>query len=208
MKHALREPTKENEILKRVLQAIGNPPGKVYAPSDDSFLMTSTIPTDNLAGKSVLDLGAGSGILGLYCALHGAVVTVSDIDETALQHTQEAASKLGIRLNAKKSDLFSNIHESFDLVLFNPPYLPSVTVNDRTVDGGLLGAFVIRRFLRDLSNHLKKDGTAFLLVSSINRAPTLVEEYLDFEFLPVAKRSLFFEELQVLRVRFRNCLAR
>jgi release factor glutamine methyltransferase len=198
----------ESEILKKVLQAIGNPPGEVYAPSDDSFLLMSAIPTGDLAGMSVLDLGTGSGVLGLYCALRGAIVTVSDVDEHALLHTRKAASRLNVDLNAARSDLFSNIHESFDLVLFNPPYLPSVSVKDRTVDGGLRGADVIRRFLRELPNHLKRDGKAFLLVSSVNKASTLVEEYSEFEFVPVARRSLFFEELQVLRVRFRNSFAR
>jgi methylase of polypeptide subunit release factors len=93
-------------------------------------------------------------------------------------------------------------------VLFNPPYLPSVTVKDRAIDGGLMGADVIRRFLLELPNHLKKDGTALMLVSSMNDIPSLVQEYSEFEFSIVAKRPLFFEELQVLRVRFRDSLAR
>ncbi len=204
----MQESTKESEILKRVLQAIGNPPGEVYAPSDDSFLMISAIPTGNLAGKSVLDLGTGSGILGLYCALQGALVTLSDIDGIALQHAREAAKSLGVDLGTTESDLFSKVRESFDLVLFNPPYLPSVTVKDRAIDGGLMGADVIRRFLLELPNHLKKDGTALMLVSSMNDIPSLVQEYSEFEFSSVAKRPLFFEELQVLRVRFRDSLAR
>jgi release factor glutamine methyltransferase len=204
----MQESTKESEILKRVLQAIGNPPGEVYAPSDDSFLMISAIPTGNLAGKSVLDLGTGSGILGLYCALQGALVTLSDIDGIALQHAREAAKSLGVDLGTTESDLFSKVRESFDLVLFNPPYLPSVTVKDRVIDGGLMGADVIRRFMLELPNHLKKDGTALMLVSSVNDIPSLVQEYSEFEFSSVAKRPLFFEELQVLRVRFRDSLAR
>ena len=204
----MQESTKESEILKRVLQAIGNPPGEVYAPSDDSFLMVGAIPTGNLAGKNVLDLGTGSGVLGLYCALQGALVTLSDIDGIALQHAREAAKSLGVDLDTAKSDLFSNVCETFDLVLFNPPYLPSVTVKDRAIDGGLMGADVIRRFLLELPNHLKKDGTALMLVSSMNDIPSLVQEYSEFEFSSVAKRPLFFEELQVLRVRFRDSLAR
>ncbi|MGA2459960.1 MAG: HemK2/MTQ2 family protein methyltransferase [Candidatus Bathyarchaeia archaeon] len=204
----MQESTKESEILKRVLQAIGNPPGEVYAPSDDSFLMVSAIPTGNLAGKNVLDLGTGSGVLGLYCALQGALVTLSDIDGIALQHAREVAKSLGVDLDTTKSDLFSNVCESFDLVLFNPPYLPSVTVKDRAIDGGLMGADVIRRFLLELPSHLKKDGTALMLVSSVNDIPSLLQEYSEFEFSPVAKRPLFFEELQVLRVRFRDSLTR
>jgi release factor glutamine methyltransferase len=198
----------DSEIVRKVLHAIGNPPKEVYSPSDDSFLMMNSIPTRAIAGKSVLDLGTGSGILGLYCAMHRALVTVSDIDELALQHTRKAAELLGAELSFVKSDIFSNIRESYDFVLFNAPYLPSMTVEDKTVDGGPMGSDVIRRFLLELPNHLNNDGAAFLLVSSLNNTLAFIEEHSEFECCQVARRPLFFEELQVLRVRVRNSLAR
>jgi release factor glutamine methyltransferase len=206
----LQEHTKvsDSEIVRKVLQAIGNPPREVYAPSDDSFLILNSIPACTMAGKTVLDLGTGSGILGLYCTMHRALVTVSDIDELALQHTRKAADLLGAELNYVKSDIFSNIHESYDFVLFNPPYLPSVTVKDKTVDGGPMGTDLIRRFLQELPNHLKNDGAAFLLVSSLNNTLAFINEHSEFDCCQVANRRLFFEELQVLRVRVRNSLAR
>lgn len=196
-----------NEILRKILAATGSIPPEVYAPADDTFLMVDAITTLSVEGKSVLDLGTGSGILGLYCALRWAHVTAADIDELAIRHTADAARLLGVELKIVVSDLFSNIPCQFDLVLFNPPYLPSEGTHDRTVDGGSGGRDLIIRFLEELPDHLRKDGTALLLVSSLNGPNTLRNRYRNFEFSTIAKRAMFFEELEVLRVRLRNDLS-
>ena len=182
-------------------------PPQVYAPGDDTFLMVDAIATVSVEGKNVLDLGTGSGVLGLYCALRLAHVTAADIDELAIRHTADAARLLGVDLKLVTSDLFSNVPSQFDLVLFNPPYLPSEGVHDATVDGGSGGRDLIIRFLEELPDHLQKEGSAFLLVSSLSSPNTLPNGYDNFEFSTVAKRALFFEELEVLRVRLRNDLS-
>lgn len=192
------------EVLRRILRAIGEPPKRVYPPSQDSYLMLDAIASVSVEGKEVLDVGTGSGILGLFCAMKGAHVTLTDIDESAIQHSLDAANVLGLKLETRLSDLFSNVNGQFDLVLFNPPYLPSETVQDRTIDGGPIGRTLIKRFLQELPNHLKRDGAAFLIVSSLNEPAFLLREYRRFQFSQMAKRSLFFEELQVLCVRFRG----
>ena len=195
------------EILRKILAAMGSVPPQVYAPGDDTFLMVDAIATLSVEGKNVLDVGTGTGILGLYCALRRAHVTAADIDQVAIRHTADAAQLLGVELKLVVSDLFSNIHSQFDLVLFNPPYLPSEGAHDGTVDGGSGGRDLIVRFLEELPVHLQKDGSAFLLVSSLNNPNTLRESYSNFEFSTIAKRALFFEELEVLRVRLRNDLS-
>jgi release factor glutamine methyltransferase len=155
-------------------------------------------------GKRVLDLGTGSGVLGLYCALRGAHVMVADIDERAVHHAIDVGKRLGVELQGVTSDIFENLSERFEWILFNPPYLPSEGLNDRTVDGGPKGRVVINRFLDDLPNHILKNGAAFLLVSSLNEPASLTAAHQEFEFATVATRRLFFEELQVLRARLRN----
>ena len=169
--------------------------------------MVEAIATLSVEGKNVLDLGTGTGILGLYCALSNAHVTAADVDELAIRHTADTARLLGVELKLIVSDLFSNIPSHFDLVLFNPPYLPSEGVHDGTVDGGFGGRDLIIRFLEELPGHLQKDGSALLLVSSLNSPNTLRDRYDNFEFSTVAKQALFFEELEVLRVRLRNDLS-
>ena len=196
-----------NEILRKILAAMRSVPPQVYAPGDDTFLMVEAIATLSVEGKNVLDLGTGTGILGLYCALSNAHVTAADVDELAIRHTADTARLLGVELKLIVSDLFSNIPSHFDLVLFNPPYLPSEGVHDGTVDGGFGGRDLIIRFLEELPGHLQKDGSALLLVSSLNSPNTLRDRYYNFEFSTVAKQALFFEELEVLRVRLRNDLS-
>ena len=73
--------------------------------------------------KSVLDLGCGSGLLGLYAAEQGAMVTAVDIHADAVVNTCQNAERNGLRLKVYQSDLFSAIpKENFDLILVNPPY--------------------------------------------------------------------------------------
>ena len=198
----------DQTIFKKILGAIASAPDNVYTPAEDSFLMLEAISTIPVTNRKALDLGTGSGIQGLYCAMRGAIVTVTDIDAAALIYAQQAAHTLGVTLAAVQSDLFSNVSERFDFVLFNPPYLPSETFEDRTVDGGTKGRALTARFLTDLPMHLNEDGTALLLLSSQNDPASLIADQQMFEASVVAKRTLFFEELQVLSLRFRGNTAR
>jgi len=196
-----------NEILRKILTTTTGIPSNVYVPSDDTFLMVDALASLSIEGKDVLDLGTGSGLLGLYCALRSARVTASDIDEAAINHTTNAARALGVDLKLVVSDLFSNVPGQFDLILFNPPYLPSKDIHDKTVDGGHRGTVVINRFLRELPRHLRSDGEALLLVSSFNSPEELLQTYNMFDFSTIAERALFFEELKILRVCLRNDLS-
>jgi release factor glutamine methyltransferase len=194
----------DDDIIRKVLHAILPVPEGIYAPREDSFLILDVLSAFPVQKKEVLDVGTGSGVLGLYCAMRGAKVTITDEDEEALRYAQKAAQTLGLNLSALVSDLFSNIAGQFDLVVFNPPYLPSIGREDRTIDGGDAGAILSRKFLEDLGKHLKADGFALLLVSSLNNLSSLIAEHSEYAFSVLAKRDLFFEELQVLSLKFRG----
>jgi len=194
----------DQTIFKKILRTIASTPGNVYSPAEDSFLMLEAVSAIPITNKKVLDVGTGSGIQGLYCAMRGAIVTVTDINPAAVIYAQQAAQTLGVTLTAVQSDLFSNVSERFDFVLFNPPYLPSETFEDRTVDGGSKGRALATRFLAGLPKHLNEEGTALLLLSSQNDPTSLIADQQVFEASVVAKRALFFEELQVLSLRFRG----
>lgn len=197
------------EILRKILRAIGDVPKNVYSPSDDTFLMLDALAKIPLEGKKVLDVGTGSGILSLFCAARGAHVTATDVNEPCLLAVRKAAGTLGLSIRTILSDLFSNIREQFNVIIFNSPYLPSATVEDTAVDGGSDGTALSKRFLRNLAGHLERNGTALLLVSSLNDPASIFSAGIpEFQYEVTAKRSLFFEELQVLKVRFRDDLAR
>ena len=190
--------------IEQILHAIGNLPDQIYTPRDDSFLIIDVLSNLPLHDKKVLDIGTGSGILGLFCAQKGARVTVTDIDDRILENVLAAASKLGLEIKTAKSDMFSNIVGQFDIVLFNPPYLPSEGVKDSTIDGGVDGRILIDRFFEGLATHLKQDGFALLLVSSLNDPRLIIQKHPEYSISVAARRALFFEELQVLLCRFRG----
>ena len=197
----------DDRVLKTVLGVTRSVRLPIYAPSDDSLLMIEAIAASQpLRGKKVLDVGTGSGVLGLYCAMQGARVTASDIDELAVTEAGRNAEKLRAQLELLVSDLFSNVPGRFDLVLFNPPYLPSEHIEDRSVDGGPKGTLIVDRFLDDLGAHLEKNGCALLLLSSLNDPAFVKLRHDVFEFSTVARRPLFFEALEVLRIRLRDDL--
>lgn len=190
--------------IRRILEAIGSLPNQVYGPGEDSFLIMDVLSNLPLQNRQVLDLGTGSGILGLYCAQNGACVTVTDVDDRMLENVLAAASKLELKITAAKSDMFSNVAGRFDIVLFNPPYLPSGEIKDSTTDGGIDGRRLIDRFFDRLTDHLKQDGFALILVSTLNNPKLIIEQHPTYSINVVSRRPLFFEELQVLLCRSRS----
>lgn len=177
----------------------------VYEPADDSVLIAEAIEKGNLRGKKALDMGCGSGFLGILLAKKGFDVTSADIDENALKNTAHNAkrAKLGRKIKAKKSNLFSSLKgKKFDFIVFNPPYVESESLKWRDVDGGKGGREILDCFLKDFGKHLKKQGICFFLQSSLNGIAE-TEKMLKkqkFSFGIIARKKLFFEELIVFKV--------
>ena len=111
------------------------------------------------------------------------------------------ATTLGFpgKVEARQSNLFENVSEKFDLIIFNPPYVPSDKVAFKEVDGGKKGREILDLFLDEMPNHLKKGGSCFFLQSSLNgeKETEKVLEKKGLVFSIVARQKLFFEELLV-----------
>jgi release factor glutamine methyltransferase len=76
-----------------------------------------------LKDKKFLELGCGSGLISVYAAKKGAIVTASDINEVAINFLKKNSKKNDVELELVHSDLFKNIPEqSFDMIAINPPY--------------------------------------------------------------------------------------
>lgn len=118
-------------------------------------------------GQRVLDLGCGSGVVGALAARAGARVTAVDLDARAVA----AARRNGIA-DARRGDLFAPLDgERFDLVCFNPPYLPGEPAG-RAFGLALYGGpklEVVTRFVEEVERHLAPGGRA--LVAWSDRAP-------------------------------------
>ena len=88
----------------------------------------------------------------------------------------------------------------FDLIIFNPPYLPQeLKKRDITTEGGKKGYEIIERFLSNVSNYLKKEGRVLLLFSSLTNKRKINEliERNNLRFIELEKKHIFFEDLFV-----------
>ena len=80
----------------------------------------------NLTNPKILDLGCGSGVIGLTLKhfFPDSDVTLVDISEEALEVTRDNAKSLGLDVNFIKSDWFSNVPvDKYDVIVSNPPYI-------------------------------------------------------------------------------------
>ncbi|MER5896687.1 HemK2/MTQ2 family protein methyltransferase [Streptomyces sp. NPDC001876] len=99
----------------------------VYAPQHDTRLLMAALEQEEIGpGAEVLDLGTGSGALALHAAQLGARVTAVDIAWRAVVTARLNALLHRRRITVQRSDLLSALPgRSYDLVICNPPYVPS-----------------------------------------------------------------------------------
>ncbi|MBM7440315.1 HemK2/MTQ2 family protein methyltransferase [Streptomyces sp. HB132] len=99
----------------------------VYAPQHDTRLLMAALNKETIApGTEVLDVGTGSGALALRAAQLGARVTAVDIARRAVVTARLNALLHRRRITVQRSDLLASLPgRSYDLVICNPPYVPS-----------------------------------------------------------------------------------
>ena len=188
----------------------------IYEPEEDSYLMQEALEK-NLKKKEIriLEIGIGSGIqLQTLKKLGIKNIFGVDINPKAVDHCK----KLGF--NCIQSDLFSKINgkirsdpkskeglikgnfsSPYDLIIFNPPYLPKdskePTDSQIATTGGKKGSEIINKFLKQAKKYLTPKGKIFLLVSSLTKGVN----YRGYNKKIISKKKIFFEELTLLSLR-------
>lgn len=122
----------------------------------------------------VLDLCTGSGCIALLTKklCPQCQVVATDISPAVLDVAKMNADRMGLDIEFVQSDLFANLSGRFDLILSNPPYIPSdfiATLEPEiaheprlALDGGADGNDVYRRIAQALPDFLAEDGEALL----------------------------------------------
>ena len=175
---------------------------EIYEPAEDSYLMAETLSVEipkllrNNSDLKFLEMGCGSGI-NLIAVKNAGVknenIMGCDINPKAVANCK----KLGF--NCIKSDLFENVDGKFDLIVFNPPYLPLDKKEPKfsrvATTGGFVGTEIIIRFLEQAKSYLNKKGRIFLITSSLS--PDVDFNGLGYNAKEIGFKKIFFEKLFV-----------
>ena len=142
----------------------------VFAPVDQKVIGLFAAYAEVGPGARVLDVGTGTGVLGLIAARRGARVVATDRNREAVLNARLNARRLGLEGCVEvrgPDDLFDGVPgERFDHVLFNAPWLlgtPRTAYETALYDDGQ----VIAGFLSGVSGHLKAGGRVWLLYADV-----------------------------------------
>ncbi|ORW23113.1 methylase [Mycolicibacter nonchromogenicus] len=151
----------------------------VYAPQEDSHLLIDTMERSGLAPRAkVLDLCTGSGVAAIAAAELGAQsVTAFDICPKAVRCSRDNARAAGVTVTIRQGPWSAaSRYAPFDLVVANPPYVPSPRGGgpiptaggpEWSWNGGVDGRVVLDPLCRSAASLLRRGGTLLLVQSAL-----------------------------------------
>ena len=179
---------------------------EVYDPAEDSFLFAENFEAKE--GEQVLDLGTGCGLLAILAAKKAERVV--DFNPFAILCAKENSVLNGLRskIDFVQASLFTalNLGATFDLILFNAPYLPSEEGEaeswiGRAWAGGANGREVVDQFIFEAPSHLKLHGRVLLMQSTLTGVEETIRKFIKqgLKAHVKAKQKLpFFETLTLI----------
>ena len=146
----------------------------VLVPRQDTETLVEEVMRRLHDGMRILDLCTGSGciLLSLLQYSNHCMGTGSDLSEAALKVAEENAESLGLEAEFVRSDLFESITGKFEVIVSNPPYIPSreipglmeeVREHDplMALDGGEDGLSFYKRIIARAGEYLYTGGMLF-----------------------------------------------
>ncbi|MBY9019815.1 MAG: methyltransferase [Candidatus Lokiarchaeota archaeon] len=208
----------------------------VYPPSDDTYLIIDYLKTninenffDGLplnSIRNILDMGTGTGIIALFLqdikkdlSKFTSKIYASDISKVAIKCAtlNERSKNLKERTKFIYSDLFrkfpTRLQHSFDIIVFNPPYLPSIgdkgnniirKRSDSNWEGGEHGFEVFFEFLKQVKDFLNLNQKYYIyyISSSLTNLCQLNDELKirGFRNKVLNRIHIFFEDIILNRL--------
>ncbi len=173
----------------------------MYNPSDDTFFIADTII--DFKGNYALEIGIGSGYLTRILCKNYKFVFGTDIDFVSVRH-----SKYFLQVFSNKflicCDICEPIRYMFDIIISNPPYLPSYNENmkDDTIYGGRTGIETTLKILQLFKSNLRDKGKIIFVKSSLsdsNKINRFIEKNL-LKKRTLAKKEFFYENLEICEI--------
>ena len=164
-----------------------------YPPSEDTFFLADYIKNEK--GESALDVGTGSGYLAALLEKSFSLVVGTDLSFNVLKK-QEYFTTNNVCCNGADA-----LHNLFDLVICNMPYLNTDEILDIRTDGGRDGLEVPMKIIGSAKSRIKPSGKFIYITSSLSNFKKLISytELDGFNVSILAKKKLFFEELILVK---------
>lgn len=112
--------------------------------------------------NSALDLGCGSGSVGIFCLLNNINVDMVDVNKRAIKLTKMGLKKNKLKANVFISDIYSNINSKYDLIITNPPIHA--------------GKNKIYEIIKEAPNHLTNNGELWIVIRKNHGAKSLIKD--------------------------------
>jgi release factor glutamine methyltransferase len=145
-------------------------------------------------------MGTSSGFILRELSKNFSIVVGTDIDFYSLKLILKMSRNERV-ICCDAATALRNI--KFDMIVFNPPYLPNTNNNvDKTVDGGPTGIELSIHFLISAIGKLTNNGKILMLVSSLSDTEKLDSfiEKNNLTFKKICEKDLFYETLKVLEL--------
>jgi release factor glutamine methyltransferase len=150
-------------------------PSVLIPRQDTETLVETVLQEEKDPGITVLDLCTGSGCIAIALKKLGAYreVSASDIGKETLKTARSNARANQAPVSFLESDLFEKIPGKYDLIVSNPPYIPTGTIDTlepevrdhdpkAALDGGADGLEFYRRIISEAPQHLNHNGRIYL----------------------------------------------
>jgi release factor glutamine methyltransferase len=181
-------------------------PDQVYPVREDSCILLGAALAEARPTDRVIELGTGSGYIARHLVGKVALIVATDVNP----HACRMASSTG--LGVVRADLTAGIRGEFDLVLFNPPYLPTKPGErmddwlEKALDGGESGRRVIEGLVPDLPRILSPGGRVLMVLSKVTGVGEVLALLRDAGFSAgvVREERAEGEELVVLKAVYKG----
>jgi release factor glutamine methyltransferase len=146
---------------------------EVFCPSEHGTRVGEYIAIKK--GDTVLDMGTGTGILGIIAAKKGGVVDVSDNSKQAVNLAMKNAKLNDVKLEGYIGEYFCTEKPKYDYIIANLPqeiiptnYAKQIGYLEKTISGGPKGNKHLLTFLKQAHNHMHDDSRALIAVYSVS----------------------------------------
>lgn len=126
-------------------------------------LLLENININSLCGK-VLDLGCGTGVVGLILGTFNKNISIDmvDVNERAIELARENIKLNNLDNNIFVSDVYSNVDNKYEYIITNPPIRA--------------GKDVVRRFLLGAREYLSIDGILYFVMRKDHGVKSMIKE--------------------------------